>query len=171
MVRSYNAQQTHILLKNSSFISPPHAFLLPLSSHLLLLQAVQHRLLLQGGKGIAAYQRFRGRFFIFLPLVYSEAWPAMTDSPAKPENNRRTIANETEQSVDRETQSDQKTGRDVGGDLSVADTAGEEDGAGAASSHRSLKLVFVRCLWLQGIRESERETERNRDASENGGQL
>jgi hypothetical protein len=108
MVRSYNAQQTHILLKNSSFISPPHAFLLPLSSHLLLLQAVQHRLLLQGGKGIAAYQRFRGRFFIFLPLVYSEAWPAMTDSPAKPENNRRTIASETEQSADRETQSDQK---------------------------------------------------------------
>jgi hypothetical protein len=46
MVRSYGAkqfclptvapQQTHILLKYSSFLSPPHTFLLPLSSRLLL---------------------------------------------------------------------------------------------------------------------------------------
>jgi hypothetical protein len=45
MVRSYSAkqfclptvapQQTHILLKYSSFLSPPHAFLLPISSRLL----------------------------------------------------------------------------------------------------------------------------------------
>jgi hypothetical protein len=182
-----SSANSYIVKKFLIYLSPPHAFLLPLSSHLLL-QAVQHRLLLQGGKGITAYQRFRGRFFIFLPSVYSEAWLVMIDSPTKPENNRRrnrAIGGQGNPIGPR-------TGRDVGGDLSVADIAGEEDGAGAASSHRSLKLVFFRRLWLQGIRESERETERNRygerkwggalmesereternkSASENGGQL